>query len=71
MRIKFYVDFDVDPAIGGMQGIFFDEDSGHTHDFQELIGCKIVDMRFDDETQRTIIWTVEEDHCVKDSKEVT
>jgi hypothetical protein len=48
MSFQIYIDYDEDPKIGGQQGVYYLGDSGHTHDFSDLIGCKIVGMKFNE-----------------------
>lgn len=47
MKFEIFVDYDTDPDIGGQQGIYL-MDKNCTHNFSDLIGCKIVDMKFNE-----------------------
>jgi hypothetical protein len=48
-QFKVYIDYDEDPEIGGQQGVFFLDGPGHAHDFDDLIGARIVKTEFNEE----------------------
>ena len=48
-QFRVFIDYDEDPDIGGTQAVFFPKEGGHSHDFKDLIGAKIVKAEFNEE----------------------
>ena len=59
-EIKFYIDYDEDPAIGSQQGIFWVNKTKNCS-FSKLIGCEIVSIDEDEESH--LVFTVISAKC--------